>query len=62
MKLMAGGKRKSICLKSHKSATRGVRLLDRFAIDSLMLELAAKQQEQTETATQQSDPPKSVFA
>ena len=32
---------KSICVKAHKGAARGVRLLDRESIDSFMLALPA---------------------
>jgi hypothetical protein len=44
--LLAEGKIRSICLKSHKGAERGVRLLDRESIDSFMLAL------QTEVVSQ----------
>ena len=37
--LLSEGKIRSICLKSHKTAERGVRLLDRESIDSFMLAL-----------------------
>jgi len=37
--LLSAGKIRSICLKSHKGAERGVRLLDRESIDSFMLAL-----------------------
>ncbi len=37
--LLAEGKIRSICLKSHKGAARGVRPLDRESIDSFMLAL-----------------------
>jgi predicted DNA-binding transcriptional regulator AlpA len=36
--LIARQKLRSICLKSHKHNTRGVRLIDRESIDQLMLE------------------------
>jgi hypothetical protein len=35
--LISEGKIRSICVKSHKGAERGVRLLDRESIDSFML-------------------------
>src|ERR1700733_2573010 len=35
--LLSEGKIRSICVKSHKGAERGVRLLDREAIDTFML-------------------------
>jgi hypothetical protein len=44
---MADGRLKSICLKSNKNATRGIRLIDRLAIDALMMQL---QEEATATA------------
>jgi hypothetical protein len=41
---LADGRLKSICLKSKKNATRGIRLIDRLAIDALMTELQAQQE------------------
>jgi hypothetical protein len=38
--VLGDGKIKSICLKSRKGAQRGVRLLDREAIDQFMLSTA----------------------
>ena len=35
--LLSEGKIRSICLKSHKGAERGIRLLDRESVDSFML-------------------------
>jgi hypothetical protein len=35
--LLSDGKIRSICVKSHKGAERGVRLLDRESIDNFML-------------------------
>jgi predicted DNA-binding transcriptional regulator AlpA len=43
--LIANRKIKSICLKSHKLNTRGVRLIDRESIDQLMLEAQIKEGE-----------------
>jgi predicted DNA-binding transcriptional regulator AlpA len=43
--LIAKRKIKSICLKSHKLNTRGVRLIDRESIDQLMLEAQIKEGE-----------------
>jgi hypothetical protein len=40
--LLSEGKIRSICLKSHKGADRGVRLLDRESIDTFMLALQTK--------------------
>ena len=37
--LLSEGRIKSICVKSHKGAERGVRLLDRESVDSFMLAL-----------------------
>jgi hypothetical protein len=37
--LLSEGRIKSICVKSHKGAERGVRLLDRESVDSFMLGL-----------------------
>jgi hypothetical protein len=37
--LLSEGKIRSICVKSHKGAERGVRLLDRESVDSFMLAL-----------------------
>jgi hypothetical protein len=42
--LLSEGRIKSICVKSHKGAERGVRLLDRESIDSFMLALLTAQQ------------------
>ena len=40
--LLAEGKIRSICLKSHKAAERGMRLLDRESIDTFMLALQSE--------------------
>ena len=37
--LLSEGRIKSICVKSHRGAERGVRLLDRESVDSFMLAL-----------------------
>jgi hypothetical protein len=37
--LLSEGRIKSVCVKSHKGAERGVRLLDRESVDSFMLAL-----------------------
>src|SRR5271166_6248261 len=37
--LLSEGRIESICVKSHKGAERGVRLLDRESVDSFMLAL-----------------------
>jgi hypothetical protein len=37
--LLSEGRIKSICVKSHKGAERGIRLLDRESVDSFMLAL-----------------------
>jgi hypothetical protein len=42
--LLSEGRIKSICVKSHKGAERGVRLLDRESVDSFMLALLTAQQ------------------
>jgi hypothetical protein len=42
--LIAKRKIKSVCLKSHKFNTRGVRLIDRESIDQLMLEGLIKEE------------------
>jgi hypothetical protein len=39
--LLSEGRIKSICVKSHKGAERGVRLLDRESVDSFMLALVS---------------------
>jgi hypothetical protein len=41
-KLLANGKIRSICLRSHKNTLRGVRLVDREAIDRFMLALQSE--------------------
>jgi hypothetical protein len=43
--LLSEGRIKSVCVKSHKGAERGVRLIDKESIDSFMLAL------QTEAVT-----------
>jgi hypothetical protein len=40
--LLSERKIRSICLKSHKGAERGVRLLDRESIDTFMLALQSE--------------------
>jgi hypothetical protein len=40
--LLSEGRVKSICLKAHKGAERGIRLLDRESIDSFMLSSQAE--------------------
>ena len=40
--LLSEGKIRSICVKSHKGAERGVRLLDRESIDTFMLALQSE--------------------
>ena len=40
--LLSERKIRSICLKSHKEAERGVRLLDRESIDTFMLALQSE--------------------
>jgi hypothetical protein len=40
--LLSEGKIRSICLKSHKAAERGMRLLDRESIDTFMLALQSE--------------------
>jgi hypothetical protein len=37
--LLSEGRIKSICVKSHRGAERGVRLLDRESVDAFMLAL-----------------------
>ena len=39
--LLSEGRIKSICVKSHRGAERGVRLLDRESVDSFMLALVS---------------------
>jgi predicted DNA-binding transcriptional regulator AlpA len=43
--LIAKQKIKSVCLKSHKLNTRGIRLIDRESIDQLMLEAQIREGE-----------------
>jgi hypothetical protein len=44
--LLSEGRIKSVCVKSHKGAERGVRLLDRESVDSFMLALVCDEASQ----------------